>query len=284
MYKSSPRSGRRDLSASATGTGMLHVGQNQSPSPSKAGHSHSHSQTHGTSNVSGVRQGAGTSSSSLGRRSRSRKGVTQRGRSSSPLSLQMESMQSVNTAYNMSQTYLGEGMGSPVPSPSSRSPYQSPVHSRSSSMSSMSLRDRSTERGGDYHLSHYDHQRGAGGSMVRDRSLDRQLDRRHREYSDHYHTYSHRDRSLDRDYPYMGAQSLGRDHHSHRNSNLVRSQSIDHEYMTSQAAFLPVHDFKRSRGDSLILDLQSQIAQLNKEGVRYFTKIWTAQRTSSVQA
>lgn len=255
MYKSSPRTGRRELAAA----GMLHISGSQSPTKSKPHHSKSVS--------AGVRQSSSASSLLSPNRSRSRRGVSsnQGSRSGSPLSLQMENMQSVNTAYNMSQTYLGEGMGSPLPSPS-RSPFQSPAHSRSSSMSSMKslMRDRSTERTDRDHLIAHAHLDHGHASLVRDRSLDRQLDRHHRDI-DRYHTYSGRDRTVDREYPFMGARSLERDHHQSHHGNLVRSRSIDHEYMVTQAAFLPVHDFRSSRGDSLILDMQSQIADLNKE-------------------
>ena len=104
--------------------------------------------------------------------------------------------------------------------------------------------------------------------MARDRSLDRHMDRyRERDMDSRYHTYGgqgHRDRSLDRDkeYPHMGARSLERDHPG---SNLTRSRSIDYDYIVNQSPFLPLSQDTRHSRDTLILDMQSQMADLNKE-------------------
>ena len=105
---------------------------------------------------------------------------------------------------------------------------------------------------------------------MRDRSLDRRdrsLDRhdrsqnRHIDMTERYNTYSGRERSLDREYvPHMGARSLEREH-----SNLVRSRSIDHEYINDQDVFFPSTPDSYHSKDTLILDLQTHIAQLNKE-------------------
>ena len=150
----------------------------------------------------------------------------------------------------------GHSVLSPSPSPG-RSPYQSPAHSRSSSMTSVKslLRDRSVERAeretfGERH-----------GPLVRDRSLDRQLDRHQRELD---RPLSHRERSIDRDQyvPHMGARSLDRET---LRSNLVRSRSIDQEYLANQAMFLPPPSDLRHARDTLLLDLQAQMAALNKE-------------------
>ncbi len=155
------------------------------------------------------------------------------------------------------QSLLTDTFSSPGPSPG-RSPFQSPAHSRSSSMTSVKslLRERP------------DHIIERQGALVRDRSLDRQLDRHHRD--DVHIVRGGRDRSLDREYPHMGARSLDRerDYHPIR-ANLVRSRSIDHEYLANQAAFLPSTQDLRHARDTLILDLQSQIAELNKECAAY---------------
>ena len=198
-----------------------------------------------------------------------RRGSNHSSRSGSPLTLSMENVQSMNTAYNMSGTYLSEGIGSPSPS-SSRSPYQSPAHSRSSSMTSVKslLRDRSSDRVEREQVLAHD-LRERSSSLVRDRSLDRQLDQHHKD-TDRYHTFSGRtqaDRGHERDYPLMGARSLERDQNAFpHTSNLVRSRSIDHEYLITQAQYLPSgHDMSRHSRDSLLLDMQSQMADMNKE-------------------
>jgi hypothetical protein len=64
----------------------------------------------------------------------------------------------------------------------------------------------------------------------------------------------------------MGAKSLERDHHT---SNLVRSRSIDYDYVNNQAAFLPAPQDFPHNSDTLILDLQTHIADLNKECAIY---------------
>ena len=198
-------------------------------------------------------------------------GGNQGNRSGSPLTLQMDSGYG-----DMNRSpYLGDTLTtghSPVPSPGSgRSPYQSPAHSRSSSMTSVKslLRDRSMERSGERdHLSHHGHHtHHQAGMLIRDRSLDRQLDRHYRD-SDGLHPSfgGAKDRSLDREYPHMGARSLDREnHHPIRHGNLVRSRSIDHEYMANQAAFMPSPDLRYAR-DTLILDLQGSIAEI-KQGM-----------------
>jgi ELKS/RAB6-interacting/CAST family protein 1 len=61
----------------------------------------------------------------------------------------------------------------------------------------------------------------------------------------------------------MSTRSIDRD--LHLSSNLVRSQSIDHEYLLNQALYVPSSAELRHTRDSLILDLQAQMAELNKE-------------------
>ena len=205
----------------------------------------------------------------------------------------MDGMQGMATAYNnISHAYAMDGLGSPAHSAGTRSPFQSPAHSRSSSMTSVKslLRDRSgSDRSGsdshsthslgrDYKSSHahggphglppHPTGRHGHGMLVRDRSLDRQMDRQlqYRDPLDGYHTIGERprDRSLDRNYPLMGSQSLERTQNVHV-SNLVRSQSIDHEYLFHQASYVPTTSELRHSRDSMILDLQAQLVELNKE-------------------
>lgn len=234
---------------------------------------------------------AGTTAATVlspGRSRRHRAGSNQGSRSGSPLTLQMETSAYGGSGSDMSRSYLGDGLTSghsPVPSPgSNRSPFQSPAHSRSSSMTSVKslLRDRSMDRSAavadrDYlhHFGshHHDRNTNAGGVLIRDRSLDRQLDRHYRDGDKMHQSYSSgRDRSIDREYPHMGARSLEREnHHPFRHGNLVRSRSIDHEYMANQSAFMPSNPDLRFTPDSrtMILDLQANIAELTKECFTY---------------
>ena len=120
-----------------------------------------------------------------------------------------------------------------------------------------------------------------GGSFLAERSFDRNIDRlqmyaqsdgqsgsnpnisgRDRfnlssEKLNHSVTSSYsRDRSLDREYPHMGARSLERDHHY-----TGRSRSTERPDYTTQLYNQEMRHFR----DALILELQGQIADLNKE-------------------
>ena len=103
-------------------------------------------------------------------------------------------------------------------------------------------------------------------SFGREGSLDRRGNRHYRhnslnrDGSDGFSTFSGRDRSHDREYPVMGARSLERDH-----SNLHRSRSIDQEYILNQATYFPNQPEYIHTRETLIIDLQSQLADLNKE-------------------
>ncbi len=234
----------------------------------------------------GVRPSTSAGSLLSPSRNRSRTGSgSHSSRSDSPLSLPSDGYQSTGAhAYSIShQTLLSDNISiSPVPSPSSRSPYQSPAHSRSSSMTSVKNLLRERERSFDRNSierenasEHFDmvhsHPQTASlrqGSMVRDRSLDRQLDK-HKDI-ERYHTYGGHTRektnhSVDRgDYPHMGARSLERDH-VFPETNLVRSRSIDYQYMANQAAYMPPSKELRHTRDALLLDLQAQVTNLNRE-------------------
>ena len=200
---------------------------------------------------------------------------TQGSGASSPLTVACDNIQYGGSMYNMPYNnqalYIDHGRPtSPVPSSTASSrttPFQSPAHSRSTSMTGMKnlLRDRSVERVGNDYMSP-----GQGGPMVRDRSLDRQLDR---------HAYvgrkDGRDRSLDREF--MAARTLDRD--TLGPYTRVRHGSLDHEYLVdhgpSPTSSLPSHMGHQTndsanivgipQSQSLLLDFQSDIANLNHE-------------------
>lgn len=165
----------------------------------------------------------------------------------SPLNLPMENQQSFHAAYNLSHGYYQDGRtnyGTTGSSLKTNSIYPTRSYGRSSSLSSV-LRERSLERSERDNV--FD-STGVGSldrhhGMSRDRSLERG-----------YRT-SHRDKSLERDYPHMGARSLERDH----GHSVLRSVSDRaHEYLPHS------HDTRNVR-DALILELQSQISDVSKE-------------------
>lgn len=110
-----------------------------------------------------------------------------------------------------------------------------------------------------------------GPIMSSEQSLERQFERlagNMPPYSDQskqfhgreWHTLSssfNRDKSIDREYPHMGARSLERDHNNH----IGRSRSSERPDYTTQL----YNSQERSFRDGLILELQSQIADLNKD-------------------
>ncbi|XP_052778945.1 ELKS/Rab6-interacting/CAST family member 1-like [Mya arenaria] len=200
----------------------------------------------------------------------------------SPLDLPMETFQSITAAYsNLSKGYSPGDMNNLSNTSSkqklqSRSPYQSPVHSSYSSSSAShkaNTRHRSLEKG-EY-----------SGLFSGESSIDRQIERlqmmmpadghsvelnnssstmpvsRGGRSSNSSMTYS-RERSQEREYPHMGARSLERDHYYHINNN--RSRSSDRQDFTSQL-HQTQEQFRHFSRDSLILELQSQITDLNKD-------------------
>ncbi len=199
---------------------------------------------------------------SPGRSRRRTHSSNQGSRSGSPMSTQSVPVESTfEQATHTVPVYHSDGGLTP--------PHQTPGHSRSSSMTSVKsglMRDRSLDR------ADYMFERGAA---LRDRSLDRALDQMY----ERPHRRRTRDRSLDRmDYPVMGARSLDR---AFGGGPLVRSRSIDHEYLADRAAGITSAGFGGLHGlyavaqprdpilarDNLILDLQQQIAEINKECV-----------------
>ena len=189
----------------------------------------------------------------------------------SPLDLPMETLQSISAAYNLSKGYTGD-----VVSPSSaskslnRSPFQSPVHSYGTT-NGKSTRHRSLEKG------------EFSGLFSYDSSFDQQFERlqmmmpseqqpdinssntmpisrgERRTASMNYG----RERSQEREpYPHMGARSLERDHYFHVNNN--RGRSSDRQDFSSQL-HQTQEQFRNLNRDSLILELQSQITDLNKD-------------------
>lgn len=189
-------------------------------------------------------------------------------RPTSPLDLPMETLQSISAAYNLGKGYGSEtGSASKSSGAQNRSPYQSPVHSSSISSMKNSTRHRSLEKG------------ELSGMFPSETSLEQQFERlqmmmpRDSE-TNHSSTmplsrrggsaamnYS-RDRSQEREqYPHMGAKSLERDHYFHVGN---RSRSSDRQDYTSQLAQTQ-EQFRNLSRDSLILELQSQITDLNKD-------------------
>lgn len=195
----------------------------------------------------------------------------------SPLDLPLETLQSITAAYN----HLGKGFTTPEDSINSsnklqaRSPYQSPVHTSYSSMppsNKSTTRHRSLEKG-EY-----------SGLFSGESSLERQFERLQMMLptSDPHHSemnnsntmpvskgerrtasmnYS-RERSQEREqYPHMGARSLEREHYYHMNN---RGRSTERPDFTSQLQQTQ-EQFRNLSRDSLILELQSQITDLNKD-------------------
>ena len=136
------------------------------------------------------------------------------------------------------------------------------------------LVDRSTDYNGSRKRGSLDHRalnQTATGSLTydRDQSLDRHVDRRHHGRKDdaHYHTISGygRERSSEREYPHMGARSLEREHQMHA-GNSFRSHSIERgDFSQNSSTFYQTSPEMQHSRDGFILDLQSQVAELNKE-------------------
>jgi len=126
------------------------------------------------------------------------------------------------------------------------------------------LRDRNTARG-----------LAAAVTYERDQSLDRHVDRRVRHRSresipdstGRYHTIGgygreNRGASAERDYPHMGARMLDRG----SEPGLMRSRSIDREFVDdTQPVMFTSEDGGRRTQDSLVIELQSQVNELNRE-------------------
>ncbi|KAK7496215.1 hypothetical protein BaRGS_00012625 [Batillaria attramentaria] len=219
--------------------------------------------------------GNGSKSSSLERRSRTASdggisGFEDSGRSSmtSPLNLPMEHLQSFNATYGGGQrTYL-ESLSIPRQLTSQGPPKStiSPTHHRShvghghhgrasstSSLSTTALRDRSLDR------LERDH------AYSGDRSLDRHLDRMQlsialdNQRERNARTYA-RDRSLDREYPHMGARSLERDH-----SSVSRSRSSDRGGDYSVSSYVTSSPSPQDYRNNFIFELQCQVTELHQE-------------------
>jgi len=131
-------------------------------------------------------------------------------------------------------------------------------------------------------LQHRDRNAAARGvatttmTYERDQSLDRHVDRRVRHRSresipdstGRYHTIGGFGRegrgvSADRDYPHMGARMLER---GAEPTGLMRSRSIDHEFVDdAQPVMIGVEDSLRRTQETLVIELQSQVNELNRE-------------------
>lgn len=193
----------------------------------------------------------------------------------SPLDLPMETFQSITATYNLGKGLSGDNLstGNKL---QGRSPYQSPVHASytsSPACSKSSTRHRSLEKG------------EFSGLFSGESSLERQFERLQMllPTSDQHHSDMNtsntmpvskgerrtasmnynRERSQEREqYPHMGARSLEREHFYHVNNN--RSRSTERPDFTSQLQQTQ-EQFRNLSRDSLILELQSQITDLNKE-------------------
>jgi RIM-binding protein of the cytomatrix active zone len=111
-------------------------------------------------------------------------------------------------------------------------------------------------------------------SYDRDQSLDRHVERRHRQRNQRegivndnvsrYHTISGygRDRgmSADREYPHMGARALER-----VENGLMRSRSIDPEIVPAEQSILFSSENTHHTAQDVMLELQSQVTDLNRE-------------------
>ncbi|XP_033745225.1 ERC protein 2-like [Pecten maximus] len=193
--------------------------------------------------------------------------------SNSAINLPNDTMQSFTAGYpsmNHGSSYSmidGIGSANTMPSPgSSKSPYSSPTNSNTNSLNVRALKDR-YER---------DHQHGL---FMGERSLERNLDRLQLSArgdlsispaasprsSLGFSANNKCDRSIDREYPHMGARSLERSEQP-----FVRSRSSERpDYTTQLFNSQEMKHYRdqdmRSFRDTLILDFQAQIADLNKE-------------------
>ncbi|CAL1529099.1 unnamed protein product [Lymnaea stagnalis] len=205
---------------------------------------------------------------------------------SSPLDFPLEHLQSFNATYGLNpsqRTYIDsrsvprhtplKSLISPTHSrsvSSSRTNGQTQVHARAGSTSSLgnSMRDRSLDR--------IERENAYLGDTSLDRHFEQiqysmQMDNR-LNHDSRYNTTG-RDRSLDRDYPHMGARSLERDPHS-----ISRSRSTDrggeYNYPSATLPSMPLlshpsniqtdhssHEFR----NSLVFEMQVQISDLHKE-------------------
>ncbi|XP_070192869.1 ERC protein 2-like isoform X2 [Littorina saxatilis] len=285
MFKSRSSSRNRlDSEGGGVGTGTMNGGGHGAhPAASPEHHAGTSTSRYGSrSSLSGgSMSGNGSKPSSLERRSRAgsdggisgMSGMEDSGRSSmaSPLNLPMEHLQSFNATYGGGQrTYLeslsiprqlsSQGPPKTALSPTHRSHLSHGHHGRANSASSLSttaLRDRSVDR----------IERDAVYST--ERSLDRHLDRmqlsmaiadNQRERS--ARTYN-RDRSLDREYPHMGARSLEREQ-----SSVPRSRSSDRSGEVNYGpipAYIQSTPSPQDYRNNFIFELQCQVTELHQE-------------------
>ncbi|KAH9504845.1 ERC protein 2 [Bulinus truncatus] len=202
---------------------------------------------------------------------------------SSPLDFPLEHLQSFNVTYglNPSQRTFIDSRSIPRHTPlKSLSPTHSRTisssrtngqnHARACSTSSLgnSMRDRSLDR--------MERENVFLGESALDKHFEQiqynmQMDN-HLNRNIRYNTTG-RDRSLDRDYPHMGARSLERDHHS-ANRSRSTDRGADYNYPSATLPSIPLlshssnmqpeqssHEFR----NSLVFEMQVQISDLHKE-------------------
>lgn len=189
--------------------------------------------------------------------------ASQNSHTNSAINPQVDSISSMSTSYTMGQSpgsgYMYDGYNTnPLPT-SSKSPFQSPNNNRTmntcSNTNSIPNVKAMKER----------YEREHAHLFMGERSLDRHVDRltvTNRDSNGSSPSSSprssfNRDRSLDREYPHMGARSLEREHAFGRSRSNERPDITTQLYNNSQE----VRQFR----DGLILELQAQIAELNKE-------------------
>ena len=211
---------------------------------------------------------------------------------SSPLDFPMEHLQSFHATYGLNpsqRTYIDSR---PVPRHTPLNSLISPTHSRTLgsranvlSQSQSHVRANSTSNLGnsmrDRSLDRVDRD----GSYLGEASLDRHFEQMHynmqmdnRLNTEARYNTTGRDRSLDREYPHMGARSLERDPNS-----VSRSRSMDrggeYNYPSATLPTMPLlshtssmqsdhssHEFR----NSLVFEMQVQISDLHKEVNNFF--------------
>ncbi|KAK3800673.1 hypothetical protein RRG08_003079 [Elysia crispata] len=206
---------------------------------------------------------------------------------SSPLDFPMEHLQSFHATYGLNpsqRTYIDSR---PVPRHTPLNSLISPTHSRTLgsranvlSQSQSHVRANSTSNLGNSMRERSLDRVERDGSYLGDASLDRHFEQMHynmqmdnRLNTEARYNTTGRDRSLDREYPHMGARSLERDPNS-----VSRSRSMDrggeYNYPSATLPSMPLlshtssmqsdhssHEFR----NSLVFEMQVQISDLHKE-------------------
>ena len=205
----------------------------------------------------------------------------------SPLDFPMEHLQSFNATYGLNPTQRTYLDSRAVPRHTPLKSLISPTHSRSISSS------RGATSQGQMH--NKANSTSSLGNSIRDRSLERierenvylgdaSLDRHfeqmqlnmqmdNRLNQDTRYNTTGRDRSLDREYPHMGARSLERDNHAvSRSRSMDRGGEFNYPSATlpsmplmSHPSTIPSEHITQEFRNSLVFEMQVQISDLHKE-------------------